>query len=125
MSKENKRSLRITKFELVWYIICGVLGLWGIVYIILGLVATNINIPSAKNDLLAANNSFQSIFGLGFFGWGLILLSIGAVAAVIVLCVYARGVDRDYEKQQRRAARLNRIKDMDSNDSDVFDAEVK
>ena len=94
-------------FEIVWYSICGALALWGLTYTVLGLVAGELGIHSSKNVLLQASNKIQELFGLGFFGWGLIILGIASLAAVIVLLVFAKSADRDFEKNQRRAARRN------------------
>jgi len=117
-----KKKLELTKFEIVWYIICATFGLWGLVYTILGLLANNLPIPSDKNALLNASKALASVFGLGFFGWGLIILGISAVAAVIVLLAVSKKADREYEKAQRRAARLNRANLFD--DSTVENSEV-
>ncbi len=92
-------------FEIVWYSICGGVGLWGLTYIVLGIVAQELTVHSTKNPLLQASNTIQKYFGLGLFHWGLIILAIAAVAAIIVLLVFAKRVDRDFEKTQRRAAR--------------------
>ena len=114
MSKKNKK---LSVFEIVWYSICGAIGVWGLTYTVLGLIAENISLNPANNPLLIASKSIENAFGLGFFGWGLILVSIATVAAVIVLLSNAKVADREYEKAQRRAARLNRNK--------VVEAEVK
>jgi hypothetical protein len=92
-------------FEIVWYSLCGAVALWGLTYIVLGLVAGELMIHSSKNVLLQASNAIKEVFGLGFFYWGLIILTVATVAAVIVLLVFAKRVDRDFEKTQRRAAR--------------------
>lgn len=103
-----KKKLPLSKFEIVWYSICTAFALWGLTYIILGLIAQNLAVPASKNYLAQASEALASVFGLGFFGWGLIILGVSAVAASIVLLVNAKKTDRDYEKAQRRAARLAR-----------------
>ena len=113
----REKLKKLTTLEKVIYPICILLMLWGLVYTILGLIADNIQVSSANNYLKQASDSLASIFGLGFFGWGLIIFAIGAVLMTIVLLVNARNTDRDYEKAQRRAARLNRNR--------IVDAEVK
>lgn len=115
MQEKKKRSL--TLFEMICYPICCALILWGLTYTVLGIIGDNIQVSSANNHLKQASDALASVFGLGFFGWGLIIFSIGVVIMVVVLLYFARNTDRDYEKAQRRAARLNRNR--------VIDAEVK
>jgi len=104
MAKKNK--LPVSIFELVWYPICALVILWGLVYIVLGLVA-KYNDINALTDFEAG---FKKLFGLGLYFWGLIIVAIGAVAAVVVMLFYAKIFDRASEREQRRSARLNALK---------------
>lgn len=97
--------------------------LWGLVYTILGLIGDNLQVDLSSNYLKQASNAIEKAFGLGFFGWGLIIFSIGVVVAVVVLLANARNTDRDYEKAQRRAARLARNRTSET--QQIVDAEVK
>ncbi len=110
----KKSKLKIAVFELVWYIIQGLVGLWGLTYIVLGIVESFL---PAKSLLSKANDTFTKTFGLSFFNWGLIILAAAVLLTIIVLLVYASKVDRLVEKQQRRAARLSHSK--------VVEAEVE
>lgn len=103
----KKNDLRV--FEVVWYSICAAVALWGLVYIVLGLVANYANVPHHDNYLLEASNVIKRNFGLGFFGWGLIIFAIGVVAAIFVMLIYAAKVDKTSEKAARRAARLAKL----------------
>ena len=103
-------SKKISVKELVFYIICGAFALWGLVYVILGLLAQYLPISSSQNPLYAADSAIRGAFGLGFLGWGLILLITFAVIGVIVMVVFAKGSEKNSEKDQRRAARLSRNK---------------
>ena len=103
-----KKKKELTTFEKACYPVCCALILWGLTYTVLGLIADNLAVPSAQNHLKQASDQIAKLFGLGFFGWGLIIFSIGTVIATIVLLSYARNTDRDYERAQRRAARLAR-----------------
>jgi len=107
MAKKNK--LPVSIFELVWYPLCGLVILWGLAYIILGLV-TKYNNITALTDF---NASFTKQFGLGLYFWGLIIVAIGAVAAVVVMLIFAKTFDRATEREQRRSARLNALKQND------------
>lgn len=110
----SKRKCKLSVFEIVWYSICGALALWGLTYVILGTCARLL----VDSDLNSANKVIAKTFGLGFLGWGLIIIAIAAVAAIIVLCSYAKKTDKEFEKAQRRAARLSA---MQQSDSDVVD----
>jgi len=103
-----KKSKELTLFEKIAYPVLCALMLWGLTYTVLGLIADNLQVSSSNNYLKQASDAIAQIFGLGFFGWGLIIFSIGAVLMTIILLVYARNTDRDYERAQRRAARLAR-----------------
>ena len=119
----SSKKLKISVKELVLYCICGAFVLWGLTYVVLGLLAENLPIPDSKNALYSANLVIKNTFGLGFLGWGLILTGVFAVAGAIVMLTFAKGVDKEYEKKQRRAARLSRSEEPVS--PEVVDAEVK
>lgn len=105
-AKANKKRFPLHPFELVWYILTGLVGAWGLTYIVLGLIAQNLPVQSKDDGLVKVNGEFAKTFKLDFFGWGLIILAIAAVAAVIVLILFSTKVDRDYEKNVRRAQRM-------------------
>ena len=95
--------------------------LWGLTYTVLGLIADNLQVASSSNYLKQASNEIAKLFGLGFFGWGLIIFAIGAVLTTILLLVNARSTDRDYERAQRRAARLARNRAVENETQQVID----
>ena len=117
-----KKKKKISVKELVLYIITGTFAAWGLVYIVLGLLANLLPIKDANNPLKNGSDVVKQYFGLGFLGWGLILFGVFALIGVIVMVTFARDVDKDYEKEQRRAARLQRNKTTDA--PEVVDAEV-
>ena len=94
--------------ELIIYITFGAIALWGLVYIVLGLLASNLPIKESANPLKYGDDVIRSHFGLGFFGWGLILFGVFALLTALAFIYFAKDVDKDYEKNQRRAARLKR-----------------
>lgn len=104
MAKKNKLPVSIV--ELVWYPICALVILWGLTYVVLGLVTKYNNI----NALTEFNANFKQLFGLNLYFWGLIIIAIGAVAAVVVMLFFAKTFDRASEREQRRSARLNALK---------------
>ena len=107
MAKKNK--LPVSIFELVWYPICALVILWGLTYVVLGLVTKYNNI----NALTEFNANFTKQFGLNLYFWGLRIIVIGAVAGVAVMLIFAKTFDRASEKEQRRSARLNALKKDD------------
>ena len=106
-----KKKLPLSIFEIVAYSVLALLGVWGLVYIALGVSCEFI---SYKSDLYVTNQSWNP----GFMIQGFIIAGVALVAAVIVLLINAKNSDRDYEKAQRRAARL-------AKDNPVVDAEAK
>jgi type II secretory pathway component PulF len=105
----SKKKLPVSIFELVWYPICALVILWGLTYVILGLVTKYNNI----NALTEFNTNFTKQFGLNLYFWGLIIVVIGVVAGVAVMLIFAKTFDRATEREQRRSARLNALKKDD------------
>jgi uncharacterized membrane protein len=104
MAKKNK--LPVSIFELVWYPICALVILWGLTYVVLGLVTKYNNITA----LTEFNTNFKKLFGLNLYFWGLIIIAIAVVAAVIVMIIYAKTFDKAADREQRRSARLSGLK---------------
>ena len=102
----KKKRLPVSIFELVWYPICALVILWGLTYVVLGLVTKYNNI----NALTEFDANFKKLFGLNLYFWGLIIIVIGAAAAVVVMLFFAKTYDRASEREQRRSARLNALK---------------
>ena len=121
-AKKTKKKFPLHPFELVWYPLCGLVGIWGIVYIVLGLVALNLPVTAEDGDLVKANAKIAKTFGLDFFGWGLIILAIAAVAIVVALLLFSNKVDREYEKTVRRAQRMAQLEaEVEKEESFVSD----
>ena len=98
-----KKKLKISIFELVWYILMGLIAAWGITFITLGIIARNLE---PYSDLALADNGWKEVMKTSYFVSGIIILVVAVIAAVIVLCIFAKSADREVEQQQRRAARL-------------------
>lgn len=115
---EAKKKLPLSIFEIVAYSVLLLLGLWGLIYIALGVAC---NFASYKGGLVYANNTLN----LGFLYEGLIILGVSALAAVVVLLINAKSSDREFEKTQRRAAaRAARRQGNVHQEEQVVDAEV-
>lgn len=101
-----KKKLPLSVFEIVWYTICILVGLWGLTYVVLFLVDKYNNLSALHNFII----DFKSTFGLTLYYWGLIIIAIAAIAAVIVLIAYAKVFDKAADREQRRSARLSALK---------------
>lgn len=121
----EKKARKLKPVELVIYIISGLFILWGLTYITLGLVAKYL--PVTNSPLKIANATIARLFGLDMFGWGLVIFILFALIAAITMIVFAKNVDKEYEKSQRRAARLSRANKTETapEASKIVDAEVK
>mgnify|MGYP003295270099 CR=1 FL=1 len=117
-----KKDRKISIFEIVWYSITGAVALWGLTYIVLGLVHAFYPSTISNNPLNEANEEMITNFGLGFLYWGLIIMAIGVVSACVALCICAKTTDREAEKANRRAARLAAANEASK--PEVVDAEV-
>ena len=107
-----KKKLKISVFELVWYILMGLLGLWGLTFITLGVVARNLKPGSA---LSKGSDGWKAVMKTDYFTAGIIILVVAVIAAIVVLLIFAKTADREVEKQQRRAARLAAASAADAN----------
>ena len=100
-----KKKLPLSLFEIIWYSICILVMIWGLVYVILGLI-------DGANDLTSLHKfmaDFKKTFGLSMYFWGLIICAIGVVAGVAVMIIYAKTFDKAADREQRRSARLSGI----------------
>ena len=103
----KKFNLPISIFELVVYTLAGLLGIWGLVYISLGLA---VNFLRYDNQLVKTNAALiAGTNGMGFLQQGILILFCAVLVLVVFLLGFAKKADRQYEKEQRRAAaRTNR-----------------
>ena len=122
--KKNTKKFPLHPFELVWYILVGLVGIWGLTYIVLGLVASYLPIRTEDPGLVKANDKILELFKLDFLGWGLIILAIAAVAAVVVLILFSNKVDRDYEKNVRRAQRLAQLEAEEEKEENIEEQKI-
>ena len=107
---------RFTKKELVGYSISGVIALFGLVLIVLGIVERNMDVVPSKNFLLQADEKIQAALkiDLSFWEWGLIFMALGVLIAVIILCVCAKKADREVDRKLRRQQRAGSAIDISS-----------
>ena len=116
MAEKKTKKLSLSIFEIVAYSVLGLLAIWGLVYICLGISCVFVRYDSG---LVKTNATLN----LGFLNEGIIILAVAAADAVVVLLLTAKTADREYEKVQRRAAaRANRR--FGNSEAPVVDAEV-
>ena len=102
MAKKNKK---VAIFEIIWYIICALVILWGITYVVLSLI-------NKYNDFAALDkwaDKFEKKFGLSLYFWGLIIIGIAVVAGCAVMIIFAKTFDKAADREQRRSARLSSL----------------
>ena len=125
MAEKKKLNLKlpITIFELVVYILAGLMGIWGLVYISL---AVAVNFVRYDNALIETDNHLkETTNNMGFLEQGILVLSIAVIVAVIVLLVNAKTSDRVFEKEQRRKqARFNRKNVATQQEEIIVEAET-
>ena len=98
------------------------MGVWGLVYISLGIA---VNFLKYDNQLVKTNAALiAGTNGMGFLQQGILVLFVAVLVAVVFLLGFAKVADRKYEKEQRRAAaRFNRKNQKD--DSEVVEEVVE
>lgn len=125
MKKENKKSSKrkLSIVEIVLYSLAGALGLWGFVYVILGIAA---KYTRSNSEFYKFVINYKDTFKLDVLYWGMILMGIAAVLASIVLLINAKKSDREFEKQSRRAARLAGLSEKkNAEEEKVVDVKVE
>ena len=107
---------KFSKKEIVGYCISGIIAMFGLVLIVLGIVERNMDVTSSKNYLFQADQKVQTALSikLSFWEWGLIFMAVGVIIAVIILCVFAKKADREVDLKLRRQARANSAIDINS-----------
>lgn len=101
----NKKS-KISIFEKIWYVLCALVVLWGLTYIVLGIISRFADIAPLDDFC----KGFKRMFKLDIQFWGAIIIAIAAVAAVIVMLIFAKTFDRASDREERRSARLSALK---------------
>lgn len=104
---KKKSKLKISKVELGFYVVCGALGLVGLIFVIFGIIGNYLPVPLHQNFILVSEDVWLNPWSkLGYRYWGLILIAVAVVVTTLVGTFFARAGDRDSERAQRRAQRL-------------------
>ena len=98
---------KLTKKEIVWYVIAGVIATVAIVFLVFGIIGDHYPGVYADNWVAESENAWlKNWSNLGYRWWGVILLVFSASLASLVLGLSAKEGDRDAERALRRAQRL-------------------
>ena len=104
---KKKSKLKISKVELGFYVVCGALGLAGLIFVIFGIIGNYLPVPLHQNFILVSEDVWLNPWSkLGYRYWGLIDIAVAVVVTTLVGTFFARAGDRDSERAQRRAQRL-------------------
>lgn len=102
---------KITKKEIVFYVIAGVIGIVGLFSLVLGIVGEHLPVLASDNWILTSEAAWLSNWShMGYRFWGLILIGAATLLACVCLTLFAREGDRDQERALRRAQRLGKQK---------------
>ena len=108
---EDVSKNKLSKGEKVFIILDGILALGGLVMIVLGFIADFY--PGKPEDNWTGQAAFQNAMHLSYRWFGVILLLVAALIAVIALNGFARKNDTDNERALRRAQRLKIISESE------------
>ena len=104
---EIEKQKKIAGKELGWYIVAAVFALTGLTFYIFGLIGKFYPGKASDNWVSLSENAWLVNWSkMGYKWWGLILIGISVLIAVIALTVFARSADRDDERNLRRQQRL-------------------
>lgn len=116
--EKAKKKFPFSVFEFIVYIFAILMVVWGIVYLSLGVA---VNFVNYQSSIITADNHLKSTTNMmGFLEQGFLVLSIGVGAGLICLLITAKKSDKEFEKTQRRAARIAARKE-----SEIVDAKVE
>lgn len=103
----ERKEKSLSRKELAWYIAAGILLVWGLTFIVIGLIGDYYPALYSDNWVRTSENAWLTNWSnMGYFWWGMILAGVGVLMAVIVLTVSAREGEKDAERALRRAQRL-------------------
>ncbi len=102
-----KSPKKLSRKELFWYVLAGIIGVTGLLFLVFGIVGDHFPGLYADNWIAASENAWlKNWSGLGYRYWGIILIAAGAFIAIVALAVFAKEGDRDSDRERRRAQRL-------------------
>jgi hypothetical protein len=107
MADKPEQPKKIAGKELACYIVAGSFTLVGLVFYIFGLIGKFYNGLASDNWVAISEQAWLTNWSkMGWKWWGLILIGIGVLIAIISLSAWAKVADRDEERNLRRQQRL-------------------
>lgn len=107
MEEKKPFKLKISTKEFVFYLIAAIFGIWGLTFLIFGIIGSYLPVLESENWVSISEKAWLTNWSpWGYRGWGLLLMLIGCAIAFITLLVYARTSDKDVERANRRKQRL-------------------
>lgn len=106
---ETKKNVAVSKWEIFWIALSGVIALGGLVMIVLGIVGDYLPVLADKNWILQGESSFKNAMHMSYRWFGSILLLGAALISLIYLNYFAKKSDVDEERALRRQQRLSVI----------------
>ncbi|MBO5529693.1 MAG: hypothetical protein J6A47_10355 [Bacilli bacterium] len=98
---------KLSNKEIAWYVVASVIAVVGLVFLVFGIVGDHFPGLYEDNWIAASENAWIKAWShLGYRWWGLILLGVAALVAIISLTAFAKEGDRDSERALRRQQRL-------------------
>jgi hypothetical protein len=121
---EPKKKNKMTKGEIAWTVIAGLIAFGGLFLVVLGFVGDYLPVKSSENWILIGETAFKSVMKMPYRWFGVILVIGAAFIEVISLNYYARKGDIDEERALRRQQRLQVISASAEADKAVANANV-
>lgn len=98
---------KLSKKEIVWYVIASLIGTLGLIFLVFGIVGSNFPGLYEDNWIASSENVWLKNWShLGYRWWGIILIAVAAFIAIVALTFFAKEGDRDSERALRRQQRL-------------------
>ncbi|MCQ2799851.1 MAG: hypothetical protein MJ228_03725 [Bacilli bacterium] len=113
---EEVSKKKLTKGEIVFIILDGILALGGLTMIVLGFLADYF--PGKPSDNWTGQSGFMSVMHLSYRWFGVILIVAAAIIAAFALHLFAKKNDTDNERALRRAQRLKIISESQKVDEE-------
>jgi drug/metabolite transporter (DMT)-like permease len=106
---ESKKTSKMSKGEITWTVLVGLLAFAGLFLIVLGFVGDYLPVKNSENWIMTSEAAFSKTMQMNYRWFGVILLLGASFIEVIVLNYYARKGDIDEERALRRQQRLQVI----------------
>lgn len=110
MNKNSKLSTSEIVFLVISSVLCAI-GLTMVIFHFIGHYALpDAGVKASKNWVyISEQAAFKSWSGMGWLGWGIIIIFLGVIIYAISASKHAKKYDVDTDKETRKRQRLNSI----------------